>query len=79
MTTKDIATITAPACPACKLEPDNAVEEGFKEGFLALPIPSLGIMNFICPRCFCMMANKECFKLQKEVKRAAESRIITFK
>lgn len=70
-------TITNPPCPACGLDPEKAVEEGYEDGFMALPIPQLGIVNFICPKCFCMMANTECFDLQREVRKKAESRIVT--
>lgn len=73
--------ITPPTCPGCGLDPSKSKELGFKVGFLALPIPNMGLAHFVCPRCFCVMMNKECFENQAKIivanKPEDKSRIIT--
>lgn len=69
-------SLTPPICPGCDLDPEEAKEEGFEDGFLMFPIPTSGICHFVCPRCFVVMMNKECFEAQKELREKAESRVI---
>jgi len=71
-----IDTLTAPICPGCGLDPELTVEEGFEDGFLMFPIPKAGICHFVCPRCFVVMMNRECFDVQREMRDKADSRII---
>ena len=74
---KSIIKITPPdKCPACGLEHEKAVEEGFEDGFLVFPIPNSGVAHYTCPKCFCVMMNKECFKNQKLIREKQDSRIV---
>jgi len=69
--------VSPPVCPGCGLDPKNVIEDGFEEGFLMLPIPNMGVCHFVCPRCFVVMMNKECFDTQKDIRDRADSKIIT--
>jgi hypothetical protein len=76
-TNKDaIIRISPPICPACNLDPSTAKQEGFEYGFLMFAIPNTGVAHFVCPRCFVVMMNKECFTNQAIIKAKNESRII---
>jgi len=63
-------------CPACGLEHEKAMDEGFEDGFLMFSIPNSGVSHYTCPRCFCVMMNRECFENQAAIKEASESRIV---
>lgn len=69
-------SITPPVCPACELDPEKAKAEGFDSGFLMFSIPNSGVAHFVCPRCCCVMMNRECFENQAIIRSRSESRII---
>ena len=71
-----MSEITPPVCPACGLDEADCEEEGFEDGFMEFPIPNAGVAHFVCPRCFAVMMNKECFEAQREKREQGESRII---
>lgn len=63
-------------CPSCGLEHAKCAEEGFEDGFLMIPLPMTGLALCICPKCFTVTGNKECFDIQKQIKEKQEARIV---
>jgi len=66
-------------CPGCGVETKDIKKE-HPEGLLMFPIPNAGVCHFICPVCFTVMMNKDCFenqaKIRKKIKAEEQSRII---